>query len=127
MHVEGRYKGGVYVQLSQAQQHVEHIYVDNIASMNYQGFCGVAFDVPAGEKVINPGECTAVPSAPAPAAAAHGTSAALDPAVCACAASAPYMSTGTNIASQFAVNNFKPGIPAGTAMPTDSFLTSTSK
>ena len=46
---------------------VEQIFVDNIASMNYVGFCGAAFDVPArsngqGDIVINPGKCTAVPS-----------------------------------------------------------------
>lgn len=38
--------------------------------MDYVGFCGAAFDVPArvngsGEIVINPGKCGAVPGAPA--------------------------------------------------------------
>lgn len=45
---------------------MEHIHVSTIASMDYMGFCGAAFDVPArvngsGEIVMNFGKCGAVP------------------------------------------------------------------
>lgn len=61
-----RFKGGMYVELTQDNQHVENIYVDTIASENYEAFCDMAFDVPARrdtttELVINPGQCSPIP------------------------------------------------------------------
>ena len=61
-----RFKGGMYVELTQTNQHVENIYVDTIASENYEAFCDMAYDVPARsntstELVINPGTCSAIP------------------------------------------------------------------
>ena len=61
-----RYKGGMYVELTQTNQHVEYIYVDTIATENYEAFCGMAYDAPARsdpstELVIKPGTCGAVP------------------------------------------------------------------
>ena len=61
-----RFKGGMYVELTQTNQHVENIYVDTIASENYEAFCDMAYDVPARsntstELVINPGKCSAIP------------------------------------------------------------------
>lgn len=106
VHVEQRYKGFVYVQLTPTNQHVENIHVSTIASMDYVGFCGAAFDVPArvngsGEIVINPGKCGAVPGA-----------------------RTPYGSAGVLVTPTYSVSSVKPTtIQAGTAMPTDSFLT----
>ena len=61
-----RYKGGMYVELTQTNQHVEYIYVDTIATENYEAFCGMTYDAPARsnpstELVIKPGTCGAVP------------------------------------------------------------------
>lgn len=61
-----RFKGGMYVELTHTNQHVENIYVDTIATENYEAFCGMAHDVPARndlstELVINPGVCGAIP------------------------------------------------------------------
>lgn len=61
-----RFKGGMYVELTHTNQHVENIYVDTIATENYEAFCGMAHDVPARndlstELVINPGICGAIP------------------------------------------------------------------
>lgn len=61
-----RFKGGMYVELTQDNQHVENIYVDTIASENYEAFCDMAYDVPARrdtttELVINPGQCSPIP------------------------------------------------------------------
>lgn len=66
-HVELRYRGGVYVTLTPQNQHVEFIYMSTVASQNYQGFCGAAFDVPARTSldediVAYKGNCTAGPS-----------------------------------------------------------------
>lgn len=61
-----RFKGGMYVELTHAKQHVENIYVDTIASENYEAFCDMAYDVPARsntstELIINPGACSPIP------------------------------------------------------------------
>ena len=61
-----RFKGGMYVELTQTSQHVEYIYVNTIATENYQAFCGMAYDAPARENtstelIINPGTCGAIP------------------------------------------------------------------
>ena len=61
-----RYHGGLYVELTQTNQHVEYVYVDTIGSENYTGFCGMAYDAPArqnttGQLVIKPGTCGPVP------------------------------------------------------------------
>lgn len=61
-----RYKGGMYVELTQTNQHVEYIYVDTIATENYEAFCGMAYDAPARsdpstELVIKSGACGPVP------------------------------------------------------------------
>ncbi|KAL3138687.1 hypothetical protein ABBQ32_006442 [Trebouxia sp. C0010 RCD-2024] len=63
-----RFKGGMYVELTQTNQHVEYIYVDTIATENYEAFCGMAYDAPARsdpstELVIKPGSCGPVPEA----------------------------------------------------------------
>ena len=65
-----RFKGGMYVELTQTNQHVEYIYVNTIATEDYQAFCGMAYDAPARNDtstrlVINPGTCGAVPCEPA--------------------------------------------------------------
>lgn len=64
-----RFHGGLYVELTQTNQHVEYIYVNTIATENYEAFCGMAYDAPArtdktSELVINPGKCGAVPGEP---------------------------------------------------------------
>lgn len=61
-----RFKGGLYVELNHTNQHVEYIYVNTIATTNYEAFCGMAYDVPARSDsstklVINPGACSPVP------------------------------------------------------------------
>ncbi|KAL3138689.1 hypothetical protein ABBQ32_006444 [Trebouxia sp. C0010 RCD-2024] len=61
-----RFKGGLYVELTPTNQHVEYIYVNTIATENYEAFCGMAYDVPARsdpstELVIKSGTCGAVP------------------------------------------------------------------
>ena len=61
-----RYHGGLYVELTQTNQHVEYVYVDTIGSQNYTGFCGMAYDAPARQNttaqlVIKPGTCGPVP------------------------------------------------------------------
>ena len=61
-----RFKGGMFVELTHTNQHVEYIYVNTIATENYEAFCGMAYDVPARSNpgttlVINPGTCGAVP------------------------------------------------------------------
>lgn len=61
-----RYKGGMYVELTQTNQHVEYIYVNTIATENYEAFCGMAYDVKARndtstELEITEGGCTAIP------------------------------------------------------------------
>jgi phosphodiesterase/alkaline phosphatase D-like protein len=104
-HVEVRYRGGVYVTLTKENQHVEYIYVNTVASQDYKGFCGVAFDVPARTNtsqpiVARPGNCTAGPT------------------------SGPYSSSGgaTVLRSPFQIAK-QTNMLAGTMMPTDSFLT----
>lgn len=61
-----RFKGGLYVELNHTNQHVEYIYVNTIATTNYEAFCAMAYDVPARsntstELVIDPGTCSPVP------------------------------------------------------------------
>ena len=61
-----RFKGGLYVELNHTNQHVEYIYVNTIATSNYEAFCGMAYDVPArsdpsAQLIINPGTCSPVP------------------------------------------------------------------
>lgn len=61
-----RYHGGLYVELTQTNQHVEYVYVDTIGSENYTGFCGMAYDAPARQNttaqlIIKPGTCGPVP------------------------------------------------------------------
>lgn len=64
-----RYKGGLYVQLTHESQHVEYVYVNSIATKNYEAFCGLAYDVQARptsasrELRIDPGYCGPVPDA----------------------------------------------------------------
>lgn len=106
VHVEVRYRGGMYVDLSHTNQHVEYIHVNTIASQDYMGFCGAAFDVPArsnlnDEPEINMGNCTGIP------------------------AGRPY-GGATILAKPFDVTETQVGkIMAGTAVPADSFLIGT--
>jgi phosphodiesterase/alkaline phosphatase D-like protein len=104
-HVEVRYRGGVFVTLTKENQHVEFTYVSTVASQNYKGFCGVAFDVPARTNtsqpiVARPGNCTAGPT------------------------SGPYSSSGGSplLRSPYQISK-QTTMLAGTMMPTDSFLT----
>ena len=61
------YKGGIYVELTPTNQHVEYIYVNTIATEDYTAFCGAAYDVAARSNLsttqrIVPGQCGPVPS-----------------------------------------------------------------
>jgi phosphodiesterase/alkaline phosphatase D-like protein len=63
-----QYKGGLYVELTPTNQHVEYVYVNTIATEDYTAFCGMAYDVPARTNIstplkINPGQCSPVPNA----------------------------------------------------------------
>jgi phosphodiesterase/alkaline phosphatase D-like protein len=62
------YKGGVFVNLTRTNEHVEYIYVNTIATQDYTAFCGQAYDVPARTnkstpQVITPGRCGPIPEA----------------------------------------------------------------